>query len=376
MKLKLLGITAIWLCTMSSSYSQCLNGGCEVGLSRSEIKNGVFIGHYENGEKLGLGINYINNPKGTSTSYAEYIGGQKSGVEYQQDVETGTRKTIHTFKNYVNGTVIYPAFRISKENKKTKIEVAFSATHGWEKYDGDKTLGEMSVKGIIHDGSPAFMAFNGKDQVMAISATVRSISLLSSEVTEKYYNALQLDSKDNRLTINIFPKAGADETVFRTNIDWDMQNPEDGIWLYKRYFNNELSYKSTYEEVLELPSQKDVKEQKLQKAFDFIAEQVEDYDFEKGYKGKAKDFIDILKDIKERAERKGLDISNTYDLTMIRLYLQIGDKDNILQYALSACIKSSNSYTLINDLITTNFKQHEDLLPLIKKNEGIALSSN
>jgi hypothetical protein len=61
---------------------------------------------------------------------------------------------------------------------------------------------------------------------------------------------------------------------------------------------------------------------------------------------------------------------------MIRLYLQIDDKDNILQYALSACIKSSNSYTLINDLITTNFKQHEDLLPLIKKNEGIALSSN
>lgn len=360
---------------MTSSYSQCLNGGCEVGLSRSEIKNGVFIGHYENGEKQGLGINYINNPKGTSTIYAEYIGGEKSGVEYQQDVDTGTQKTVHTFKNYSNGTVIYPAFRISKENKKTKIEVAFSKTHSWEKYDGDKTLGEMSVKGIIHDGSPAFMAFNGKDQVMAISATVGSISLLSSEVTEKYYNALQLDSKDNRLTINIFPKAGADETVFRTNIDWDIQNPQEGVWLYKRYFNNKLSYKSTYEEVLELPSQKDVKQQKLQKAFVFIAEQVEEYDFEKGYEGKAKDFIDMLKDIKERAERQGLDISNTYDLTMIRLYLQTDDKDNILQYALSACIKSSNSYTHISDLITTNFKQHADLLPLIKKNEGI-VSSN
>lgn len=361
---------------MSSSYSQCLNGGCDVGLSRSEIKNGVFIGHYENGEKLGLGISYIYNPKGTSTSYAEYIGGKKSGVEYQQDVETGTQKTIHTFKNYSNGTVIYPAFRISKEDKKTKIEVAFSDTSGWEKYDGDKTLGDLSVKGIIHDGSPAFIALNGKDQVMAISATVGSISLLSSQITEKYYNALQMDSKDDRITINVFPKAGADETVFRTNIGWDMQNPEDGTWLYKRYFNNELSYKSTYEEVLELPSQKDIKEQKLQKAFDFVAQQVKDYDFEKGYKGKTKDFIDMLRDIKERAERSGLDISSTYDITMIRLYLQIDDRDNVLQYALSACIKSSNSYTLINDLITTNFKQHADLLPLIKKNEGIALSNN
>jgi len=361
---------------MSSSYSQCLNGGCDVGLSRSELKNGVFIGHYENGEKLGLGISYIYNPKGTSTIYAEYIGNKKSGVEYQIDMETGTQETVHTFKNYFNGTVIYPAFRISKENKKTKIEVAFSDTDGWKKYDGDKTIGEMSVKGIIHDGSPAFIALNGKDQVMALSATVGSLSLLSSELTEKYYNALQMSLKDNRLTMNIFPKAGADETVFRTNIDWDMQNPQEGIWLYKRYFNNELSYKSTYEEVLELPSQKDVNQQKLQKAFDFIAAQVEGYDFEKGYEGKAKDFMDMLKDIKERAERKGLDISNTYDLTMIRLYLQLDDKDSILKYALSACIKSSNSYTLISDLITTNFKQHADLLPLIKKNEGIALSGN
>ncbi len=376
MKLKLLSITAFLLCLISSSYSQCLNGGCEVGLSRSEIKNGVFIGHYENGEKSGLGINYMYNPKGPSTSYSEYIGGQKSGVEYQQDVETGTQKTIHTFRNYSNGALIYPAFRISKENKKTKIEVAFNDTSGWEKYDGDKTLGDLSVKGIIHDGSPAFIALNGKDQVMAISATVGSISLLSSETKEKYYNALQLSLKDNRLTINTFPKAGADETVFRTNVGWDMQNPEEGIWLYKRYFNNELSYKSTYEDVLELPSQKDVKEQKLQKAFDYVAAQVEEYDFEKGYEGKAKDFIDMLKDIKERAERSGLDISNTYDITMIRLYLQTGDEDNILKYALSACIKSSNSYTLINDLITTNFKQHADLLPLIKKNEGIASSSN
>lgn len=118
MKLKLLSITAIWLCTLSSSHSQCLNGGCDVGLSRSEIKNGVFIDPYENGEKLGLGINYIYNPKGTSTNYAEYIGGKKSGVEYRQDVETGTQKTIRTFKNYVDGTVIYPDFRISKEDKK------------------------------------------------------------------------------------------------------------------------------------------------------------------------------------------------------------------------------------------------------------------
>ncbi|MFC4636491.1 hypothetical protein ACFO3O_21475 [Dokdonia ponticola] len=376
MKLKLLSIMAIWLCTMSNSYSQCLNGGCEVGLSRSEIKNGVFIGHYENGEKLGLGINYIYNPKGLLTSYAEYIGDKRSGVEYQQFIETGTEKAIHTFKNYSNGTVIYPAFRISKENKKTKIEVAFNEISGWQKYDGDKTLGELSVKGIIHDGSPAFIALNGKDQVMAISATVGSISLLSSETKEKYYNALQLNLEDDRLTINIFPKAGADETFFRTNIGWDMQKPEEGTWIYKRYFNNELSYKFTYEDVLELPSQKDVKEQKLQKAFDYVADQVEEYDFEKGYDGKAKDFIDMLKDIKERAERSGLDISNTYDLTMIRLYLQIGDEDNILKYALSACIKSSNSYTLISDLITTNFKQHEDLLPLIKKNEGIASSSD
>lgn len=367
---------AIWLCTMSTFYSQCLNGGCEVGLSRSAIKNGVFIGHYENGEKLGLGINYIYNPKGLLTSYAEYIGDKISGVEYQQFIETGTEKAIHTFKNYSDGIVIYPAFRISKEDKKTKIEVAFNDTSGWEKYDGDKTVGDLSVKGIIHDGSPAFIALNGKDQVMAISATVASISLLSSEVKEKYYNALQLDLENDRLTINIFPKAGADETLFKTNIGWDMQKPEEGVWLYKRYFNNELSYKSTYEEVLELPSEKDIKEQKLQKAFDFIATQVEDYDFENGYKGKAKDFIDMLKDIKARADRNGLDVSNTYDITMIRLYLQIGDKDHILQYGLSACTKSSNSYRLISDLITTNFKQHEDLLPLIKKNEGIVLNSN
>lgn len=376
MKLKYLSITAIWLCTMSSSYSQCLNGGCEVGLSRSEIKNGVFIGHYENGEKLGLGINYTYNPKGTSTSYAEYIGGNKSGVEYQQEVETSTKMTIHTFKNYSEGIVIYPAFRISKEHKKTKIEVAFSDTDGWKKYDGDQRLGDLSIKSVIHDGSPAFIAFNGKDQVIAISATVGSIELLSSEVKEKYYNALQMSSDDNRLMINLFPKAGADETVFRTSIDWNMQNPQDGVWLYKRYFDNELTYKYMYEDVLELPSQKDVKQQKLQKAFDFIAEQVDDYDFEKGYKGKAKDFIDTLQDIKERAERKGLDISNTYDLTMIRLYLQNDDKDSILKYALAACIKSSNSYTTINEIITTDFKQYSDLLPLIKKNEGLTLSSN
>jgi len=373
MKFKLLSVVFTVFCTILNSYSQCLNGGCEVGLSRSEIENGVFIGHYENGEKLGLGINYMYNPKGPSTSYAEYIGGKKSGVEYQQDIKTGTKKIIHTFKNYFNGVVIYPAFRISKDDKKTKIEVAFNDTSGWKKYDGDQTLGDLSVKSIIHDGSPTFIAFNGKDQVMAISATVGSINLLSSEVTEKYYNALQLDLNDNRLIVNIFPKAGADETVFRTNIGWDMQNSEEGVWLYKRYFNNELSYKSTYEEVLELPSQKDIKEQKLQKAFDFIATQVEDYDFKNGYKGKTKDFIDMLKDIKERGERNGLDISNTYDLTMIRLYLQVDDRDNILQYALSACIKSSNSYMRISNLITTNFKQHVDLLPLIKKNEALAL---
>lgn len=376
MNLKLVSSIVIALCSIWGTSAQCLSGGCEVGLSRSQADNGVFIGNYENGEKSGLGITYTYNPQGSSTSYVEYIEDTKTGVEYRQDVHNSTKETIHTFQSYFNGVVIYPAFRITKEDKKTKIQVTYNSEDGWVKYDGDQTVGELQVVSVIHDGSPAFIALNGKDQVMAISATVETISLLSSEVTEKYYNGLQLDSKDNKLTVNIFPKAGADETIFRTNLDWNMQDPGDGLWLYKRYFNDQLSYKATYDDVLDLPSQKEIKERKLQKAFDFIADQVEEYDFEKGYPGKAKDFIDMLKDIKERAERKGLNISNTYDITMIKLYLQQGDKDKTLQYAQTACIKSANSYNLISELINTKFKDHAELLPLIKKNEGLAISGN
>ncbi len=376
MKCKVVLIAAVWLCTMSTSYAQCLSGSCEVGLSRSEIDNGVFIGHYENGEKMGLGISYIYNPTGTTTSFSDYFDGNKTGVEYQIDVETGTENTVHTFKHHLNGAVLYPAIRISKVDKKTKIEVAFSDDNEWSKYDGDTTYNGMSVMSVIHDGSPAFIGLNGDNQVMAVSATIASVNLLTSLETEKYYNPIQLDSKDDRIVISHFPKAGADETVFRTTVGWDMKNFEEGLWLYKRYFNDELSYKFTYEDVLELPSQKDIKQQKLQKAFDFIAAQVDEYDFEKGYEGKAKDFIDMLKDIKERAELKGLDISHTYDLTMIKLHLQSGNEDDVLKYSLTACIKSPNSYTAINEMITNQYPKYIELLPLIKENDRIAVNND
>lgn len=361
---------------MWSSHAQCLNGGCQVGLSKAQTDNGVFIGHYENGNKQGLGITYTYNPDGTTTSYADYMEGEKNSVEYIQTINPTTQVNTHTFQNYYKGTPIYPALRITKEGKKMTIEAAFANNDKWIKYEGKKTIGELKVATKIHDGTPTFIAMNKQDQVMAVSTTVNSISLLSSDETEKYYNPLQFESRNNRLTINIFPKMGTDETIFRANIDWDMKHPDDGLWLYKKYFDSELSYKFTYEEVLDLPSAQEIKQQKLQKAFDFIAEQVEDYDFEKGYEGKAKDFIDMLKDIKERAERKGLTISNTYDITMIRLHLQNGDKDSILKFAQTACIKSSTSYDLIKDLITTQFVKHADLLPLIKQNQGLATSDN
>ncbi|TVZ51924.1 hypothetical protein [Dokdonia sp. Hel_I_53] len=374
MKIKLL-TTAMLICTALTTYAQCLNGGCDVGMSRSAIENGVFVGHYEDGEKLGLGISYLYNPEGSSIIYANYINDKPNGVVYQQDILTSDEITVHTFKNHQNGSIIYPAFRFTKENKKTKIEVAFKE-NDWKKYEGDQVEGELQIKNVLFDGSPAFLALNGKDQVMALSATISHIELLSSEPQEKYYNPLQLSSKDNRLVINVFPKAGADETEFKTSLDWDMEKPQEAVWYYKRYFNNELVYKFNYEDVLELPSAQDIKQQKLEKAFEFIAEQVDDYDFEKGYEGKAKDFIDILNDIKERAARKGLTASSTYDITMTKLHLINGDKVKSLQFAQNACDKTPSSYDIITNLIKTEFTEHTDILPMLKKEERLAAASD
>lgn len=376
MKSNLVSSVVIALCSMWSSNAQCLNGGCELGLSKSQSGNDIFIGHYENGDKHGLGITYTYNLNKTTISYSDYIIGKKNGVQYKQTLDSATQILIHTFQNYDNDIPIYPALRITKDDNKTKIEVAFTSDLKWSKYDGEKKIGDLKIANVIHNGSPTFIAMNKSNQVLAISATVNTVKLLSSLQTEKYYNPLQLESKDNKLAINTFPKDGTEKTVFRTHVDWDKDNADDGLWVYKRYSNDELSYRFTYEDFLELPSAQDIKQQKLQKAFDFIAEQVDDYDFNKGYQGKVKDFMDILTDIKERAERKGLTISPTYDITMIRLHLENGDKDNTLRYAQTACIKSSNSYDLINDLITTRFVKHVDLLPLIKQNRGIAISDN
>lgn len=377
MNLKLLFAPAIMLCTMTSINAQCLNGGCEVGLSRSNVKDGVFIGNYEGGKKDGLGISYLYNPKGQTASYVTYMEGEKVGVEYLKEENNSTQTVVHTFKSYSNGSVIYPAFRITKKDSKTNMDVAFDEKSGWEKYDGDKAKGDLQIKSVMHDGSPAFIAFNGKNQTMAISATISSINLLSSEASEKYYNPLQIDLKGERLLVDVFPKVGADETSFRTSTNWDMNNPEDGVWIYKRYFNNELSYKYMYEDVLELPSQQAIKQQKVQKALDFVAEQVEEYNFEKGYKGKAQDFIDILDDIKYRAENKGLAMTTTYDLLMIELYLRKGDKKKSLYYAQSAYEKSPTSYDSINTLVSTKFSDHIDIVKNLKKSDtGLALSEN
>ncbi len=374
MRLKLLTTILLMFIALTTS-AQCLNGGCDVGMSRSAIENGVFIGHYEDGEKLGLGISYLYNAEGSTIIYANYINDIENGVVYQQDIVDGGGTTIHTFKNHQNGNVIFPAFRFTKEDKKTTIEVAFTAEN-WQKYEGDKTEGELQIKNVLFDGSPAFLAINGKDQVMALSATISHIELLSSEPQEVYYNPLQLSSKDNKLVINVFPKAGADETEFKTSLDWDMKTPQEGIWYYKRYFNNELVYKYNFDEILELPSAQDIKQQKLQKAFDFIAEQVNDYDFEKGYEGKAKDFIDLLNDIKERAARQGLTASSTYDLTMTKLYLIKGDKVQSLMYAQNACDKAANNYEVITNLIKTEFAEHSDILPMLKQEERLASSAD
>ena len=376
MKLKGIAFLAIVLCTYWSASAQCLNGGCEVGISRSQHDNGVFIGHYEDSKKLGLGITYEYSPKGKYTSYANYNRDKKNGVQYEIERLNGSQTTVHTFTSYVDDVPLYPAMRITKENRKTNIEVAFSESNGWKKYTGDKTEGDASIKSIIHEGTPAFLAINGKDVVMAITATVSTIELLSSNPNEKYYNALQILSKNDLLKINIFPKAGADETSFVTNVDWDMQNPQDGTWLYKRYFNNELSYKFYYEDVLALPSQKDVKQQKLQKAFDFITQQIDDYDFDKGYEGRAKDFIDMLKDIKERAQRKGLDIPITYDIAMFELHLRNKDEDKALYFAKSAYLKSTRSYDMIAELISSKLSQHSDILTKIKSTDGFAINNN
>ncbi len=365
------------LCSITSINAQCLNGGCEVGLSKSNIKEGTFIGNYEGGEKDGLGISYLDNPKGQTTSYAAYIEGKKIGVEYLQERDNTTQTVVHTFKNYFENNVMYPAFRITKQGTKTNMEVAFDEKKGWQKYDGDVAKGDLQIKSLMHNGSPTFIAFNGKDQIMAITTTINSINLLSSQASEKYYNPLQIDLKEERLLVDLYPKAGADETSFRSSTNWDINNPEEGMWLYKRYFNNELSYKFMYEDILELPSDQEIKQQKVQKALDFVATQVEEYNFEKGYKGKPQDFIDILDDIKYRAESKGLSMTTTYDLLMIELYLRKGDKQKSLYYAQSAYEKSPTSYESINTLVSTKFAEHIDIIKNVKKNRtGLALSEN
>ncbi len=376
MKLSTLRIIAITLFSISSASAQCLNGGCEVGLSRESIKNGVFIGHYQEGERLGLGISYLFNPTGTSTSYTNYISGKKNGVEYHREVETANNTTTHTFKNYFDDTFIYPALRIIKQDKSTAIEVIFSESEGWRKYDGDEKKNNLEVKSTVHDGSPVFLAFNDGNQVMAIATTVSSIELLSSELTEKYYNPLQMDFNDDRLVISLFPKAGSDETSFRASLDWDMEHPEEGLWLYKRYFNNKLSYKLTYSEILELPSEREIKQQKLQTAFELIAKQAEDYDYENGYVGKVQDFIDMLQDIKERAELKGLTISQTYDITMTKLYLQMGNQEKSSYYAQTACVKSINSLTILREYISSKFKEDLNILDNITLSERLVLKQD
>ncbi len=376
MKIKLLLTTTISLIVTLNLQAQCLNGGCEVGLSRSHSIEGEFIGHYENGEKQGLGITYKRNIEGLITTYSNYDSDKKTGVAYQLEYDKNTQASIHTFISYEKGVAMYPALRISKVEKKATIEVSFSESDGWEKFDGTKTKEDLQVNTTIYEGTPTFFAFNDGKQIIAISKTVGSINLLTSKASETYFNGLQVESNDNRLLVSVFPKAGADKTIFRTNNITGNEGPEEGLWLYRRYFDNELSYKLMYEDVLELPSQQDVRQQKLQKAFDFVAEQVNDYDFQKGYKGRAQDFIDTLNDIRSRAESKGLAISATYDIIMVELLLHKGDSTESLRYAKSAYEKSSSSYASIDKLILTKFENHTDLLTKIKNKTGEELVGN
>jgi len=374
MKLKLLLLSAILSGAAISSRAQCLAGGCNIGLSTSEAKDGVFIGNYEQEKKAGLGITYTYNPEAKQSSYVNYLKDKKDGVEYIQKLDVQEETIVHTFKNYQNDEVVYPAFRMTKKSKQLIIEVAFDEVSGWKKYNGDQKSKNLQVKSIIHEGSPVFLAFNGKDQVMAIAATVSSIELLSSPVKEKYYSPLQLRINEERFVVDVFPKAGSYKTNFRSNVGWDMENYDDGTWIYKRYFNDELSYKFTYEDILELPSEQEIKQRKVQEAFDFVAKQVKEHNFKKGNKEKAKEFIDILADINARALNKGFTIPVVYDITMTELHLRNGDRAKSLQYAQSAVSKSDSSYKIINNLVTTEFTEYEDLLKEIKTEGELAIS--
>lgn len=366
MKLRIIVITIALLSYSWSSSAQCLSGGCEVGLSTSQTENGIFVGNYENGKKSGLGIVYQSDVNGRTSIYANYIGGEKSGVEYTQTYSELSSLVTHTFTGYQNDVIMYPAFRISKEDRKMMMEVSFGENLGWQKYSGDKTKGNLEIQGRILEDTPTFFALNGSDEIMEITATISSIEVLTSSKTDKYYNGLQLDITNDRILVSHFPKAGANITRFRNSVNWDFENPDTGVWLYRRYFNEELSYKQNYNDVLELPSEKEVKEQKVQKAFDFIAEQVEDYDFNKGYEGKLDDFIDMLTDIKQRAEGKGLDVSYTYDMTMMKLHLQNGNRNRSLYYAQNAYRKSPSCYAAISNLVTTKYCQFEDIIKKVK----------
>jgi len=374
--MKLLFTTTIALFAIWGLKSQCLNGGCEVGLSRSQSIEGEFIGHYEDGKKQGLGITYGRNIDYFITTYSNYIDNKKDGVVYELKFDKNTNMSTHTFIAYDNDIAIYPAFRISKLKQKATIEVFFNEEDGWEKFNGDRIEEDLQVKSTIYEGTPTFFAFNDGHQLIAISKTMDSINLLTSSDTQKYFNGLQIESNDSRLLVSVFPNEGAEKTIFRTNDVLGKDGPEDGLWLYRRYFNGELSYKFMYEDVLELASQKDIRQQKLQKAFDYVAVQVDTYDFKKGYKGRAQDFIDTLNDIKSRAEVKGLVISATYDVIMVELLLHKNETAESLRYAKSAYQKSSSSYTSIDKLITNKFEEHKGLLSKIKNKEGEELVKN
>jgi len=334
MKFKILFI-AIIVCVWSSSNAQCLSGGCDIGLSTSQFVN--------------------------------YVMGKKSGVQYHQTYHKTSQLVIHTFSYYHDDQVMYPIFRITKQDRKTKMEVAFDEEEGWKKYNGDEINGELQIKNTIYNDVPTFFAFNGENQIMAIAATISTLEILTSPKTDKYYNGLQLNLNEDRMLISAFPQTGGNITRFRSTPYWDIENPDEGVWLYRKYFDKELVDKYMYDDILELPSEKEIKNKKFESAFYFIAEQVDEYDFEKGYEGKAKDFIDMLTDIKERGENNGLTVSSTYDLTMMKLYLQKGDRSKALFYAESAYRKSPSNYEKISDVITTKYDQFEDILTTVKK---------
>ena len=364
MKFKILFIAII---VWSSSNAQCLRGGCDIGLSTSQSKNGVFIGNYEAGKKSGLGIVYNNTSIDNTASFVNYILGKKSGVQYSQTYHKTNQLVIHTFSYYHNDQLMYPIFRITKQDRKTKMEVAFDNDEGWKKYSGDEVNGELQIKSTIYNDVPTFFAFNGENQIMAITTTISVIEILTSPKTDKYYNGLQLNLNDDRMLISTFPHSGGNITRFRSAPYWDIENPDDGVWLYRKYLDKELVDKYIYDDVLELPSEIEIKNEKFESAFDFIAKQVDEYDFEKGYEGKAKDFIDMLTDIKERGQNKGLTVSSTYDLTMMKLYLQKGDRSQALFYAENAYQKSPSNYEKISEIITAKFSQFEDILITVKK---------